>query len=83
MQPIPYKKVSKDIREILDLVSKGEEVIIKNDQNQKNIAVIIPYEKYRQQQRCRKKRKLGILKGKAGFKLKDDFAITDEELFIL
>ncbi|XOF33453.1 MAG: type II toxin-antitoxin system Phd/YefM family antitoxin [Candidatus Electrothrix sp. YB6] len=81
MKPIPYKKVSKDILAILDLVSKGEEIVIRNEHNQENIAVIIPYAKYRRQ--YRKKRKLGILKGKAGFRIKDDFAITDEELLTL
>ncbi len=81
MKPVTCKKVSKDIRAILDLVSKGEEVVIRNDDNQENIAVIIPYAKYRQQHR--KKRKLGILKGKAGFRMKEDFAVTDEEFLTL
>lgn len=83
MKPVPYKEVSKNIRAILDLVSKGEDVIIKNEQDRENIAVIIPYEKYRRQQNRLKKRKLGVLKGKCSFQMKDDFAITDEELLQL
>ncbi len=79
MKPIPCNEVSKDIHAVLDLVKKGEEVIIKNDQDQENLAVIISYEKYK----TRHKRPLGVLKGKAGFKLKDDFEITDEEILDL
>ncbi len=81
MKPIPYKKVSKNILAILEQVSKGEEIVIRNEHNQENIAVIIPYAKYRQQHR--KKRRLGILKGKAGFRMKEDFAVTDEEFLTL
>lgn len=39
-------------------------------------AVIVPYEKYKAP---KKERPLGILKGKASFKIKDDFKMTDEE----
>jgi hypothetical protein len=83
MKPVPYKEVSKNIRAILELVSQGEEVIIKNEQDRENLAVIIPYAKYRQQRNRFIKRKLGVLKGKCSFHIKDDFAITDEELLKL
>ncbi len=63
MKPIPCNKVSKDIHAILELVEKSEEVIIKNDQNQENLAVIISYAKYKDQY----KRPLGVLKGKGSF----------------
>ena len=80
MKPVPYKEVSKNIRAILELVNQGEDVIIKNEQNLENLAVITPYAKYRRQQNRLTKRKLGVLKGKCSFRMKDDFAITDEEL---
>lgn len=83
MKPVPYKEVSKNIHTILELVSQGEEVIIKNEQNQENLAVIIPYAEYRRKQSRLKKRKLGVLKGKCSFHLKDDFEITDEKLLKL
>ena len=83
MKPVPYKEVSKNIQAILELVNQGEDVIINNEQNQENLAVIIPYAKYRQQRNLLKKRKLGVLKGKCSFHLKDDFAITDEALLKL
>ena len=60
------------------MVKNGEEIIIKNEENQENVAVIISYEKYKNKQ----ERPLGILKGKATYKIKDDFKITDEELLI-
>jgi len=43
------------------------------------VAVIISYEKYKNNQ----ERPLGILKGKATYKIRDDFKITDEELLTL
>ena len=61
------------------MVQKGEEVIITNDRNREKLAVILPYHKYHP----KKERNLGVLKGKATFKLKDDFKITDEELLSL
>jgi len=79
MKTIPYSEVLKDIFQILELVKEGEEVIIKSDQNQEKVAVILSYEKYKHRQ----ERPLGILKGKASFKLNDDFEITDEEFLNL
>ena len=61
------------------MVKSGEDIIIKNEENQKNVAVIISYEKYKNNQ----ERPLGILKGKATYKIRDDFKITDEELLTL
>jgi len=77
------QRSSKNLHAILELVNQGEDVIIKNEQSQENLAVIIPYAKYRQQQNRLKKRKLGVLKGKCSFHIKDDFAITDQELLKL
>jgi len=54
-------------------------VIIKDNKSPEKIAVIISYEKYEKQ----KERPLGILKGKANYKIKKNFKINDEELFTL
>ena len=43
------------------------------------MAVIISYQKYKK----KNYRPLGILKGKAKYKFKEDFKITDEELLTL
>ena len=79
MKALTQNEVIRDIFKILEMVKSGEEIIIKNEENQENMAVIISYEKYRNKQ----ERPLGILKGKATYKIKDDFKITDEELLTL
>jgi hypothetical protein len=45
-------------------------------QNKENFAAIISFKKYQEKEN----RKLGILKGKASYKIKDNFKMTDEEL---
>ncbi len=79
MKALTQNEVTKNILKVLEMVRSGEEIIIKNEENQENVAVIISYEKYKSKQ----ERPLGILKGKATYKIKDDFKITDEELLIL
>jgi hypothetical protein len=79
MKALTQNEVIKNILKILEMVKSGEEIIIKNEENQENVAIIISYEKYKSQQ----ERPLGILKGKATYKIKDDFKITDEELLAL
>ncbi len=79
MKALTQNEVTKNILKVLEIVRSGEEIIIKNGENQENVAVIISYEKYKSKQ----ERPLGILKGKATYKIKDDFKIADEELLIL
>ncbi len=79
MTTLTQKQVKDNISKIFEIVKKGEDVLIKDDHNQENIAIIIPYKKFL----LKKDRPLGILKGKASFKIKDDFKITDEELLSL
>lgn len=76
MKTLTYDEVRNNIFKILEIVQSGEEIVIKNEQNQEKIAIIISYEKYK----SRQERPLGILKGKASYKIKGDFKITDEEL---
>ncbi len=79
MKTLTQNELIKNILKILELVKGGEEIIIKDEQNQEEVAVIISYEKYKNKQ----ERPLGILKGKASYKIKDDFEITDQELLTL
>ncbi len=65
-----------NIFKILEMVEDGEEILIRNEKSRKSIAVLIPYPQYKH----KKTRRLGILKGKASYKIRDDFKITDEEL---
>lgn len=75
MKALTKKELKKNIFELLELVKKGEEIFIQSDKNQETEAVIIPFKKYK-----KGSRPLGILKGKASYRIKDDFKITDEEL---
>lgn len=85
MKTLTYDEAKDNILEILEMVRGGEEIVIKNVQTQENVAVIVPYKKYQQKGRSKKKqeRPLGILKGKASCKIKKDFKVTDEELLKL
>ena len=62
--------------EILKQIQEGKEFIISYGKNKKKLAAIIPYDKFISKQ---KKRKLGILQGKASFKISKSFKITDKE----
>lgn len=85
MKTLPYNEVIENILNILEKVQKGEEIIIKSATTRENIAIIIPYNKYQQQYKSKieHKRPLGILKGKASYKIKEDFKISDEEMKVL
>lgn len=61
--------------EVLTKVLQGESVGITYGKNKKKVAVIVPYQKYIK----KPKFKLGLLEGKASFKIHDDFKMTDEE----
>ncbi|MDA7514461.1 type II toxin-antitoxin system Phd/YefM family antitoxin [bacterium] len=62
---------------VVDAVENGEEIIVEKGKGRKPVGVFIPMEKY---QKPKSKRKLGILDGKATFKMRDDFKMTEEEL---
>jgi len=62
---------------VLEDIKKGREITISFGKKKEKIAVIIPYSKYKKSIN----RKLGILENKASFKIKENFSISDEELF--
>jgi antitoxin (DNA-binding transcriptional repressor) of toxin-antitoxin stability system len=76
MKTITQNEVKANIFKILEMVKNGEDILIKGEDSKENLAVIIPYKKYK----VKVDRQLGILKGKASYKLKEDFKITEEEL---
>ena len=61
--------------EVLDEVKKGREIGISYGRSKETVAVLVRYDQYRN----KKKRKLGILRGKGYAIFKDDFKMTDEE----
>lgn len=79
MKTLTQNEVKNNIYEILEMVKNGEDILIKGDHSKENFAVIIPYNRYKE----KKYRQLGILKGKASYKLKDNFKITEEELLTI
>ncbi len=78
MKTLTVANLKADFSNVMDEVRRGEEIIIEYGKKREKVAVIIPYRKYNI-----KKRKLGILKGKASFSAGEDFKMTDEELLSL
>lgn len=62
--------------EVLQQVQQGASIGVTFGKNKKRVAALVPYDKYF----SKKKFKLGLLEGKASFKIPHDFKITDEEL---
>ncbi len=61
---------------VLEEVKQGEEIIISYGKKKKNVAVIIPYEEYKEKNKI----KLGLLKNKVSYKFNTDYEMTEEEL---
>jgi len=64
---------------VLKDIQAGNEVAIVYGKKKETVAVIIPYEKWKKNQ----KRQLGTLEGKMSVEFAEDFAMTDEELLNL
>lgn len=60
--------------EVLEKVLKGESVGITYGKSKKKVAAFIPYKNLKQ-----KKFRLGLLEGKASFRIHKDFKMSDEE----
>jgi prevent-host-death family protein len=72
-------EVKAHFSEVLDIVQKGEDVVISFGKKKEKIAVLVPFSHYQR----KPQRTLGLLEGKASFTLKDEFAVSDEELLTL
>ncbi len=79
MKTIQIGDLKTHFSEILNQVKNGNEIIISYGRKKEKIAKIVPYKKTDN----KTPRKLGILKGKASYKIKKDFEITDEEFLNL
>lgn len=79
MKQITKNEIKDNFFNILKMVQNGENIIITGNQGQEKLAVILPYTKYIP----KNERVLGQLKGKAAYKIKEDFKISDEELLAL
>ena len=79
MKMLQSAKAKTHFSSILKDVEAGNEVAITSGKNKQTIAVIIPYEKWKKNQ----KRQLGTLEGKMSVEFASDFTMTDEELINL
>lgn len=62
--------------EALELVKNGEKIIVSYGKSRRKVAVIVPYSEYKNAHKI----KLGLLKGKATYSIKEDFEMSMEEL---
>jgi len=76
MKTIQLAEAKTHFSSVLRDVEAGNEVAILYGKKKKTIAVIIPYDKWKKNQ----KRELGSLTGKVSVHFADDFKMTDEEL---
>jgi prevent-host-death family protein len=79
MKTLQLAEAKTHFSSILKDVEAGNEVAIAYGRKKKTIAVIIPYEKWKRNQ----KRQLGTLEGKMSVKFAADFSMTDEDLINL
>jgi prevent-host-death family protein len=78
MQTMTIGELKTKFSEVIKQVKSGQRVVISYGKKREKIAVMVPYSEYAPSG----KRELGLLKHRAGFKIKDDFGINDEELLI-
>ena len=76
MKTLSIGELKNNFSAVLGLIRKGEEITISFGKNKEKVAVILPYDHFRP----KAERPLGLLQGKAGCVIKDDFALTDEEM---
>ena len=79
MDTIPIGELKANFSAILGRVKKGEKIIISFGKKKEKVAVLMPYVHLPSE----KGRKLGLLKGKSGYAIREDFQIRDEELLAL
>ena len=77
MKTFSVAHVKTNLSSILKEVKSGEEIAISFGKKKEMIAVIVSYNAYKQS----KKRKLGTLKWKMSVEFKEDFKMSDVELF--
>jgi len=62
---------------IQSVQNEGETYIVEYGKKHNKVAMIIPYDPKLEQ---KAQRRFGLLQGKGGFKIGDDFEMSDEEL---
>ena len=75
MKSMPVGELKTHFSEILHKVQKGERFGILYGRGKKPVAMIVPFA-----EDAGKKRKLGLLEGKATVEFGNDFEMTDQEM---
>ena len=75
MKTITVAEFKSQFSEVLQTLKSGEEIAVSYGKKHETIGVFMPFSKYYSQ----KPRKLGILSGKASFKIGTNFKMTEEE----
>jgi antitoxin (DNA-binding transcriptional repressor) of toxin-antitoxin stability system len=78
MKTMTVANLKADFSSVVNDLRNGNEVVIEYGKRHEKLAVIVPYKNYK-----KNIRKVGILKGKASFKIKPDFKISGDELLNL
>jgi prevent-host-death family protein len=76
MEVITVGELKARFSEILEQVKKGQEIVISFGKQRKKVAVLVPYSRFK----GKPERKLGLLKGRASVRIRDDFKMTEEEM---
>jgi len=79
MKTMQVGELKTHFSEVVEMVKKGEKIIISYGKKKEKVAVIIPYSQFRKTNAI----KLGLLSDKATCRFKNDFAMTEEDLLNL
>ena len=79
MHTMTVGKVKAHFSKVLEIVQRGDDVVISFGKKKKKIAVLVPFSHYER----KPERRLGLLAGKASFSIKDDFKISNDEFLSL
>ncbi len=80
MKMFTFSQLKSNLNEIFEMIKSGEEIVVSKSNGTEKLAIILPYEKHHSKQKSNHKRPLGILKGKASFKIKHGFKLAEHEL---
>jgi len=79
MYTMTVGEVKAHFSKVLEIVQRGDDVVISFGKKKKKIAVLVPFSHYER----KPERRLGLLAGKASFSIKDDFKISNDEFLSL
>jgi antitoxin (DNA-binding transcriptional repressor) of toxin-antitoxin stability system len=75
MKTMQVAELKAHFSEVLEEIKKGEEIAVSYGRKKETVAVLVPFKGYQE----KRKRKLGLLKGKGTVEFKENFKMTDEE----